>query len=209
LSVFWKARHTQRKEIVSIISLPHKYSSDPGFRKRFLNEVQILIKLNHKNIVRVIDVIEEPEALYLVTESIEGRALDAVLAEDGGPTLYEKALPLFIQILGGISFIHRQGIVHQRLNPGKIIVTPDNSIKINNFGAAKLLGKLKNGTQKKTLFYISPEQVRGEKIDEQTDIYNLGIILYEMLAGRLPFDKNEAKSDFTQSILHTLASPFF
>ena len=197
LGVVWKARHSQRNEIVSIMSLSDQYTNNPEFRERFLNEAQILTKLNHKNIVRIIDFIEEPKALHLVMEYIEGRTLDTILAEEPSPISYEKALPLFIQILEGISYIHQQGIVHQHLNPSKIIVTPDNTLKVADFCVAQLLGKIKKGTKKETLFYMSPEQVRREQVDVQSDIYSLGIILYEMLAGRLPYDKNEAMSDFT------------
>ncbi|MFA6596326.1 MAG: protein kinase [Ignavibacteriaceae bacterium] len=197
LGAVWKARHSQRNEIVSITSLSDQYTNNPEFRKRFLNEVQILTKLNHKNIVNIIDFIEEPKALHLVSEFIEGRTLDTILVEEASHISYEKALPLFIQILEGINYIHQQGVVHQQLNPRKIIVTPANTIKIADFGVAQLLGKIKKGTKKEVLFYMSPEQVRREQVDGQSDIYSLGIILYEMLAGRLPFDKNEAMSDFT------------
>lgn len=141
MGVVWKAHTPLRNEIVAIKSLSSQFAQDPELRKHFLNEAKILNKLNHKNIVRVIDIIEEPEALHLVMEFIEGRTLNKIIGKEVGPIPFEKALPLFIQILEGISYAHRQGIVHRDLKPSNIIVTPGNEIKMTDFGIARREGK--------------------------------------------------------------------
>ena len=162
-------------------------------------EAAILNKLNHKNIVKIADFIEEPEGLHLVMEFIEGRTLDKIIGKEVGPIPYEKALPLFNQILEGINYAHKQGVIHRDLKPSNIIVTPNNEIKITDFGIARMEGQglhTKTGTKMGTLFYMSPEQIQGEYVNEQADIYSLGITLYVMLAGKLPFENTETMSDF-------------
>jgi serine/threonine protein kinase len=199
MGVVWKAIHTFRKEVVAIKSLGMQYTHDPEFRRRFLNEAEILNRLNHPNIVKVIDFIEEPEGLHLVMEFIEGRTLDKIIGKEVGPIPYEKALPLFNQILEGINYAHKQGVIHRDLKPSNIIVTPNNEIKITDFGIARMEGQgmhTKTGTKMGTLFYMSPEQIQGEYVNEQADIYSLGITLYVMLAGKLPFENTETMSDF-------------
>ncbi len=131
---------------------------------------------------------------------VEGRTLNKIIGKEVGPIPYEEALPLFIQILEKFSSIHRQEGVHSVLEPSNIIITPDNKIKIADNNTAHPKGRTqmpKTGTKRGTLFYLSPEQVRRENADEQSNIYSLGIILYEMLAGRVPFDNDETMSDFT------------
>jgi uncharacterized protein (TIGR02145 family) len=133
-------------------------------------------------------------------EFIEGQTLNKIIGKEVGPIPYEKVLPLFTQILEEISYAHRQGVVHPDLNPINIILTPENKIKITDSGITGKKSQTqtpKTGTKRGTLFYKSLEQLRGENVDKQSDIYSLGIILYEMLAGRLPFDKYEKMSDFT------------
>ncbi|NCQ18127.1 MAG: hypothetical protein COZ80_01360 [Ignavibacteria bacterium CG_4_8_14_3_um_filter_37_9] len=196
----WKARHIISNEIVAIKSIFSEFSNDAAFRHRFLQQTTTLEKLNHKNIVRITEFIEEPAALHLVMELIEGQTLDKLIGEEIGPIPFEKALPLFIQILEGISYAHKQRIVHRDLKPGKIFVTTENIIKITGYGVVRNEGRVKSsqtGTKKKTLFYKSPQQARGERVDEQCDIYSAGIILYEMLTGKLPFEMSGTMSDFT------------
>ncbi|MGD1008360.1 MAG: serine/threonine-protein kinase, partial [Ignavibacteriaceae bacterium] len=199
MGIVYKARHEFRKETVAIKSLSHQYVLEPELRKRFRNEAGILDKLDHPNIVKVLDFIEEPDSLNIVMEYVEGRTLDKMIGKEVGPIPYEKALILFEQILRGISYAHQNGVIHRDLKPSNIIVTNDNKIKITDFGIAKVEGSgshTKTGTKMGTLYYMSPEQIRGERVDERSDIYSLGITLYEMLAGRLPFERKQDTSDF-------------
>ncbi|MCX7612001.1 MAG: serine/threonine protein kinase, partial [Ignavibacterium sp.] len=187
MGVVYKARHLFSNKIVAIKSLSNQYCIDPEIRKRFKNEAFILNKLRHPNIVEVIDFIELPDELHLIMEYVEGRTLDKIIGQEVGPIPYQRALPIFNQILDGISYAHKQGIIHRDIKPSNIIVTPDNRVKITDFGIAKLQDTTQHtrtGTRMGTLYYMSPEQIRGEKeIDERSDIFSLGITLFEMLAG--------------------------
>ena len=199
MGIVWKASHDYRTELFAVKSLSPQFVHDTEFRKRFINEAAILNKLNHKNIVRITDFIEEPEGLHLIMEYVEGRTLDKIIGKEVGPIPYEKALPIFTQILEGINYAHKQGVIHRDLKPSNIIVTPENEIKITDFGIARMEGQAlhtKTGTKMGTISYMSPEQIKGENVDEQSDIYSLGITLYVMLAGKLPFDTTENTSDF-------------
>ena len=199
MGIVYKAKHLFRNEVVAIKSLSPQYAIDPEFRRRFINEASILHNLDHKNIVRIIDFIEEPENLHLIMEFVDGRTLDKIIGTEVGPIPYDKALPIFIQILEGVNYAHLKGVIHRDLKPSNIMVTKNNKIKITDFGIARLEGQTgmtKTGTKMGTIYYMSPEQVRGEHVNEQADIYSLGITLYEMLAGRLPFNKTETISDF-------------
>ncbi len=199
MGVVYKGRHIYQKTDVAVKSLSPQFVSDDSFRKRFQNEAHILNTLDHPNIVNVTDFLEDENGIYLVMEFIPGRTLDKIIGKEVGPIPHEKALPLFIQLLEGIAYAHNKGVIHRDLKPSNIIVTPENKIKITDFGIAKLAGLdglTRTGTKMGTLYYMSPEQVRGEAIDERADIYALGMTLYVMLAGRLPFEVTKNTSEF-------------
>jgi len=199
MGIVYLAKHRFRNEMVAIKSLSPQYAQDEGVRKRFIQEAKILNELQHPNIVRVLDFIELPGELHLVMEYIEGRTLSQMIGKEVGPIIYEKAIPLFLQILEGIKYAHSKGIVHRDIKPSNILITPDNQVKITDFGIARIEGAeshTKTGTKMGTLFYMSPEQIHGKNVDERSDIYSLGVTLYEMLAGRLPFSKEENTSEF-------------
>jgi serine/threonine protein kinase len=199
MGVVYRARQIFRNEIVAIKTLSPQFAQDPSLRVRFYNEALILNKLDHKNIVRVTDFIELPKELHLVTEFIEGRTLDKIIGKEVGPIPYSKALQLFKQIVEGISYAHKKGVIHRDIKPSNIIVTPNGEVKITDFGIAKIQGDVgftKTGTKMGTIYYMSPEQIRGEHVDERSDIYSLGITLFEMLAGRKPFEIATETSDF-------------
>ncbi|MCX7611000.1 MAG: serine/threonine protein kinase [Ignavibacterium sp.] len=200
MGIVYKARHQFSKKIVAIKSLSPQFAADDDIRRRFINEAHILNKLDHPNIVKVFDLIELPDELHIVMEYVEGRSLDKIIGQEIGPIPYQKALPIFNQILDGISYAHKQGVIHRDIKPSNIIVTPDNRVKITDFGIAKLQDTTQHtrtGTRMGTLYYMSPEQIRGEKeIDERSDIFSLGITLFEMLAGRLPWGKKGELTEF-------------
>ena len=133
-------------------------------------------------------------------ESTESRLLSEIIGKEVGPMPYEEAVPLFIQILEEVSIAKREGVILRALNPGNILISPENKIIFSDFIDPKSAGQPqlpKGGAKKQNLFYHSPEKARGENIDDLSNIYSLGIILYEMLAGRLPFEKDETINDFT------------
>ncbi len=195
----FKVRHTFNGGIFAIKSLHIQYCTDPEFRKRFENEAQILNKLNHPNIVKVHDFFEFEGGLYFVMDYVDGKPLSRIIGQEVGPIVSEKAIPMFSQILAGMRHAHEQGVIHRDLKPSNILVTPDGKIKITDFGIAKADdgGKFtRTGTKMGTLSYMSPEQVIGKGVDNRSDIYSLGITLYEMLAGKLPFKYDKDTSDF-------------
>jgi WD40 repeat protein/tRNA A-37 threonylcarbamoyl transferase component Bud32 len=200
MGVVYKARHQFSKRIVAIKSLAPQFALDKNIRERFINEAYILNKLDHPNIVKVYDLIVLPEEIHIIMEYVEGRTLDKIIGQEIGPIPYQRALPIFSQIVDGISYAHNQGIIHRDIKPSNIIVTKDNVVKITDFGIAKFQESsqhTRTGTRMGTLYYMSPEQIRAEKeIVNCSDIYSLGVTLFEMLAGRLPYGKKGELSDF-------------
>ena len=206
MGVVYKARHQLTNRVVAIKSLSNQYCLNEEIRRRFKNEAVILSKLDHPNIVKVIDFFELPDELHLIMEYVEGRTLDKIIGQEIGPIPYQRALPIFNQILDGIAYAHSKGVIHRDIKPSNIIVTKGNEVKITDFGIAKLqegTQHTRTGTRMGTLYYMSPEQIRGDKtVDEQSDIYSLGMTLYEMLAGRLPFGKKGELTEF--ELMHKL-----
>ena len=175
-------------------------------RERLEREAYIQSQLDHENIVRVYDFISAGETTCIVMEFVPGRDLRKMILHETGPIPYPRALLLFKQILEAIKYAHdfkytdksdelHRGIIHRDLKPANILVTPEDRVKVTDFGIVKVRG-VKGGTQMGfnpgTPEYMSPEQARGRELDHRSDIYSLGIVLYEMLTGRVPFDMDGA-----------------
>lgn len=187
MGTVYKVRHTLRNEILALKQLN---DDSPEIQRRFENEAVVLSKLSHPNIVQVSDFFSFENELYIAMEFVDGKPLSDIIGKEVGPIVSEKAVPLFNQILSGISHAHHNGIVHRDLKPANILVTSDGKIKITDFGIAKVMGATMGtaGMKMGTIYYMSPEQMEGEETDERSDIYSLGMTFYEMLAGRLPFN---------------------
>jgi serine/threonine protein kinase/formylglycine-generating enzyme required for sulfatase activity len=180
-------------------------------RERLAREAFIQSQLDHPNIVRVYDFIAVGETTCIVMEHVPGRDLRKLILRETGPIEPARALLLFKQILAAIEYAHHfvyrdqsgehhRGIIHRDLKPANILVTPDDKVKVTDFGIVKLRG-VRGGTQMGfnpgTPEYMSPEQARGKEIDQRSDIYSMGIVLYEMLSGRVPFeDQGAGTSDY-------------
>lgn len=171
-------------------------------RERLEREAYTQSQLDHPNIVRVYDFIAVGETTCIVMEFVPGRDLRKMILKETGPIPPERALRLFKQILQALDYAHHfeyrdksgekhQGIIHRDLKPANILVTPQDLVKVTDFGIVKVRG-VKGGTQMGfnpgTPEYMSPEQARGRELDHRSDIYSMGIVLYEMLTGRVPFD---------------------
>ena len=183
---------------VAVKRLHAHYAQDPDFRARFQREASLGLKLNHPGIVKVFDLVQDGGELALVMELAEGRPLSELIGDEVGPIPWEKAWPLFEKILAAVDCAHSQGVVHRDIKPENIIVSDSSEIKILDFGIAKDLsqGKTKTGTGMGTVDYMAPEQYTDAKrVDQRADIYALGMTLYEMLAGRLPWDKHCSEFD--------------
>ncbi|HVF50418.1 MAG TPA: protein kinase [Pyrinomonadaceae bacterium] len=203
MGVVYKGRHAKLPRKVAIKSIAARGTSDlRHLRQRFEREAYVQSQLDHAGIVKIYDYIVAEHAYYIVMEYVEGRSLAQLLLEQRGHALdVERALDLFEQILQAVGYAHsfvyldeagatHQGIIHRDLKPYNILVTPDDRIKVTDFGIVKLMGadsSETSGTVYGSPLYISPEQANDAHVDQRSDIYSLGVILYEMLTGTTPY----------------------
>lgn len=175
---------------VAIKVLRPELARQTSIVERFRSEAVLLAKLNHPNIATLYSLLRQGDELFMVLEFIRGETLEQLLHRRGALP-EDDAIPIFCQALDGINHAHELGIVHRDVKPGNMILTSNGILKVLDFGIARLLGTsrmTKMGNIIGTLEYMSPEQVRGLETDARSDIYGLGIMLYEILTGRLPFE---------------------
>jgi beta-lactam-binding protein with PASTA domain/predicted Ser/Thr protein kinase len=181
---------------VAVKRLRSDLAADPTFQARFRREAQSAASLNHPAIVSVYDTGEEPDSTgqsipYIVMEYVEGKTLREILRE-GRKVLPERALEVVAEVLGALDYSHRAGIVHRDIKPANVMLTPNGSVKVMDFGIARAIAD-SSATMTATAAvvgtaqYLSPEQARGEQVDARSDIYSTGCVLYELLTGRPPF----------------------
>lgn len=194
MAYVFKAFDKVCNRVVAVKVLKDEFMSDAQFRRRFTNESKAITMLSHNNIVDVYDVSLEGDALYIVMEYIDGITLKEYMDKKGVLTPNE-ALHFLKQILNGLSHAHERGIVHRDIKPHNIVLLKDGTIKITDFGIARLT-KFDTQTMSDmaigSVHYISPEQASGDRTDARSDIYSVGIILYEMLTAKLPFEADTA-----------------
>ncbi|MEM7584513.1 MAG: protein kinase [Acidobacteriota bacterium] len=201
----------QRK--VAIKALTPEWAADPERYRRFRWEAQVLAKLNHPNIVTIFAIEEENGAHFLIMELVEGKTLDQIIPSVGMTP--EQIFKLAIPLADALAAAHAQGIIHRDLKPANIMVTQDGRVKILDFGLAKRYDsavstpasaiqvaqpETQDGQMMGTVPYMSPEQLQGDTVDRRSDIFSLGIILYEMATGRRPFE-GKTWGDLASSIL--------
>ena len=190
MAVVYKAQDLALGRLVAVKILREPLTGDPEFLSRFQQEARAAANLAHPNIVTVHDFGRDGGRNYIVMEYIEGRDLKTMI-KDGSPFKIERALDLIIQICAGIGYAHRAGLVHCDVKPQNILVTADGRVKVTDFGIARALATLQPGETTDIVWgspqYYSPEQAAGEVPTPASDVYSIGVVLYEMLAGRLPF----------------------
>ncbi len=182
------AEDTELRRNVALKFLPEYYTSKPDIKTRFKREAQAAAALNHPAIITVYEVGEYRDNSYIAMEYVEGKSLRDLI--DAGEISFERALELIVQIADGLSFAHQHGIVHRDIKPENIMLDKYGRVKILDFGLAKYKGVTRitrEGTTMGTVHYMSPEQVKGHEVDHRADIYSLGVVLYELLSGELPF----------------------
>ena len=201
MGVVYKAEDTKLRRNVALKFLPSELTSDHDTKERFILEAQAASALDHSNICNI----------HEIGETADGRSFIAMACYDGetlkkkiekGPLKIEDANDIAIQVAQGLAKAHQNSIVHRDIKPANIIVTKDGIAKILDFGLAKLEGLTKltrTGTTVGTAAYMSPEQARGDTIDYRTDIWSLGVVLYEMITGKLPF-----KGDYEQALIYSI-----
>ncbi|MBA3779830.1 MAG: serine/threonine protein kinase, partial [Chloroflexi bacterium] len=190
MATIFAAHDQQLNRDVAIKLLRPQFSADPAFAARFRQEARSAGSLDHPNIVSVFDYGVDRDMNFIVMELIHGRDLAAVLAERG-PLPIPEALKIASGVGAALEAAHRQGIVHRDVKPGNILLADDGTVKVVDFGIARALSAASvtvTGTILGSVQYFSPEQARGEEATGRSDIYSLGIVLYEMLTARLPFE---------------------
>ena len=189
MAVVYKALDHRLNRMVAVKILKDEFSGNQEFCRRFHAESQAVAMLSHANIVSVYDVSRSGEANYIVMELIEGISLKQYL-EKKGPLNWRETLHFSMQIAKALDHAHNRGIVHRDIKPHNIMILKDGSIKVADFGIARV-GSAQNTLTREALgsvHYISPEQAKGARVDNRSDIYSLGVVMYEMLTGRTPYD---------------------
>ncbi len=203
----FRARDLMLDRYVAIKVLRKDYTENAGFQERFRHEARAAANLSHPNIVTVHDFGLAEGQLYIVMEYIPGTDLKTLLRKRGRFTI-DEATPLVVQACAGIGYAHRAGLVHCDVKPQNMLVTPDKRLKVTDFGIARALATIHPDEHSDVVWgspqYFSPEQAAGEPPSPASDVYSLGVVLYEMLSGTLPFTGSTAEE---LARLHIQADP--
>jgi TolB-like protein/tRNA A-37 threonylcarbamoyl transferase component Bud32 len=207
MGVVYKAEDTRLKRTVALKFLPPNLTGDQEAKERFLREAQAAAALSHPNICTIHEIDEEEGQLFIAMEYIEGESLRERIKKE--PLALWEALDIVIQAAQGLEEAHKKEIIHRDIKSANIMVTGSGQAKVMDFGLAKILGAsmiTKEATTMGTVGYMSPEQARGEAVDQRTDTWSLGVVLYELLTGQLPF-KGDREASIMYSIEHKDPEP--
>ncbi len=204
MGLVYKAEDTKLKRTVALKFLPPELIRDPEIKKRFIHEAQTASAIEHINICNIYEIDQTNDGqMFISMAYYEGESLKKKIEGERLLSI-EEILDIAIQIAQGLTIAHESNIIHRDLKPANIMITDHGEVKIVDFGLAKLAGQTKltkEGTTLGTVAYMSPEQVRGEEVDYRSDIWQLGVILYEMITGKLPF-----KGDYDQAVMYSISN---
>ena len=207
MGVVYKAEDLNLKRAVALKFLPPNFSADEDVKQRFIHEAQAASALNHTNICSIHAIEEFERQQFIDMEFVEGKTLGALLK--GKELSLKELVAIALQIAEGLNAAHKKGIVHRDIKPDNIMVTDDRLVKIMDFGLAKLKGSsklTKTHSTLGTLSYMSPEQAHGEEVDQRSDIFSFGAVLYEMITGRPPF-RGEHEAAILYSVMNETPEP--
>ena len=201
MAVVYKARCHRLNRLVALKILKDEFSQDEEFRRRFRAEGEAVAMLSHPNIVQVYDVSTSDSANFIVMELIDGISLKQYM-EKKGVLNWKETLHFAMQIAKGLEHAHSRGIVHRDIKPHNVMVLKNGSVKVMDFGIARVMNKSNTLTKEAlgSVHYISPEQAKGGHTDNRSDLYSLSVVMYEMMAGRPPYDGESAVSVAIQHI---------
>ena len=205
-------KHITIDRLVAIKILREEFLNDYLIRERFINEAKTLSQLSHPNIVMLYDFLEHSMGLTLILEYVEGETGEAIIRKYPNGIPKDLCIKYFLQILDGFQYAHSKGVIHRDIKPSNFIITKEGNVKILDFGIAKILKGdtriTQVGTQMGSLLYMSPEQILGRNLDIRTDIYSLGVTLYEMLNGSHPCAGLQSDYEIQYYIVNNPLKPF-
>jgi serine/threonine-protein kinase len=207
MAMVFRCRDLNLQREVALKVLRDTYVADPSFQSNFLQEARAAANLSHPNIVTVFDFGHDENRLYIVMEYVAGTDLKSLIRRQGSLPI-QRAVSLMVKIAKGVGYAHRAGLVHCDLKPQNILITPDGGAKITDFGISRALASISPDERVDVVWgspqYFAPEQAAGGPPSPSSDVYSLGVILFEMLTGRLPFEADDAQ---TLAALHLNADP--
>jgi serine/threonine protein kinase len=207
MAMVYRCRDLNLQREVALKVLRETYIEDPTFQANFLQEARAAANLSHPNIVTVFDFGQDQDRLYIVMEYVSGTDLKTLMRRQG-PLPIQEAVSIMVKIAKGVGYAHRAGLVHCDLKPQNILITPDGGAKITDFGISRALATISPDERVDVVWgspqYFAPEQAAGGPPSPSSDVYSLGVIIYEMLTGHLPFEAEDAQ---TLAELHLHAEP--
>jgi non-specific serine/threonine protein kinase len=201
MGIVYKAEDTKLHRIVALKFLPPEFTRDKEAKQRFIHEAQAASSLQHNNICNIHDIDETKDGqIFICMDCYEGETLKKKI--ERGQIKTDEAVDIIVQVAAGLQKAHEKGIIHRDIKPANIFITNDGVVKILDFGLAKLSGQTmmtKLGSTLGTVAYMSPEQTRGDEVDSRSDIWSSGVVLFEMITGKLPF-----KGDYEQAVIYLI-----
>jgi serine/threonine protein kinase len=212
MSSVYEGVHMLLGRRVAIKQLNPLLAQKEGIKDRLKNEAVALSKLKHPHIVTIYDYIDCDEGTFIIEELINGTPLNEYIKNESGPIPEPKAIKYMLQMLDAVGYMHSRNVIHRDIKPGNFVITPENEVKILDFGIAQMIDMpaphiTKPGTKVGTALYMSPQQVKGQPLDRRTDIYSLGITFFQMLTGQHPYNNKLSEYEIYNKIINDPLPP--